>query len=143
MRPSTYVMTMVLAGLAFAGLACTDKAKAEARKEAGTALDATKAGADKVLAATKRAGDAGADSAKDAAAATGVLVTDSWITAKVKAKFADETVLEHSDINVETTERVVTLKGRVPSGAAQARAVEIARGTEGVARVVNQLVVKS
>jgi hyperosmotically inducible protein len=136
-------MTAMLAGLALAGPACTDDAKAEAKKEAGTALDATKAGADKVLAATKKAGEAGADSAKDAAAATGVLVTDSWITTKVKAKIADEIVLERSDINVETTDRVVTLKGRVPSRAAQTRALEIARGTEGVARVVNQLVVKS
>jgi len=44
-------------------------------------------------------------------------------------------------INVDTKDRVVTLKGTVRSSAAKARAAEIARSTEGVTKVVNQLVV--
>jgi hyperosmotically inducible protein len=74
--------------------------------------------------------------------ATSAAVTDGWITTKLKAKFADETMLKGSDINVDTTDHVVTLSGAVPSATAKSRAVEIADGTEGVKRVVNRLVVK-
>ena len=38
--------------------------------------------------------------------------------------------------------RVITLKGTVAWDASRARAVALARGTEGVAHVVNQLVVR-
>jgi osmotically-inducible protein OsmY len=44
---------------------------------------------------------------------------------------------------VDTTNHVVTLKGSVRSSAARSRAVAIAAGTEGVTRVVDQLVVKN
>jgi hyperosmotically inducible protein len=60
----------------------------------------------------------------------------------VNDKFVDETLLKDSKINVDTNDHVVTLKGTVGSDAAKARAVAIARGTEGVVRVVDQLVVK-
>jgi osmotically-inducible protein OsmY len=43
---------------------------------------------------------------------------------------------------VDTSDHVVTLSGAVKSGGAKTRAVEIAEGTEGVKRVVNQLIVK-
>ncbi|HSL20631.1 MAG TPA: BON domain-containing protein [Vicinamibacterales bacterium] len=161
---SKYLTTAVLVGVVFAGPACTKKAVDETKKDAGAALDATKAGADKAIDATRQAGErtadvtkdiaqrtadktkdmAGqvADKSKEVAATTGAAVTDGWITTKVKAKFADETVLEGSDINVDTSDHVVTLRGTVPSDAARARAAAIAGGTEHVTRVVNQLVVK-
>ncbi len=125
---------------------------------------AAKATADKAIDATKRAGEKTATATKDAArttgeqakeivgtaekktkeavSATGEAITDSWITTKVKAKFFDETLLKGSDITVETTDHVVTLKGTVASSAAGARAAAIAEGTEGVTRVVNRLTVK-
>jgi osmotically-inducible protein OsmY len=37
---------------------------------------------------------------------------------------------------------VVTLKGTVKSAAGRTRAVELARGTDGVARVVDELAIK-
>jgi hyperosmotically inducible protein len=83
-----------------------------------------------------------ADKSKDVASATGEAITDGWITTKVSAKFADETLLKGSNINVDTNSHVVTLKGTVGSDAAKARAAAIARGTEGVTRLVNQLVVR-
>jgi hyperosmotically inducible protein len=73
---------------------------------------------------------------------TGEVITDGWITTKVSAKFVDEKLLKGSSINVDTKDHAVTLKGTVGSDAAKARAVEIARNTDGVVRVVNQLVVK-
>ena len=104
----------------------------------GSALDATRSGAGKAIEATKQAGKETADVAK----AAGAAVNDGWITAKLKTKFADEILLNGSDINVDTFDHVVTLKGTVRSADARARAEVIASGTEGVARVVNELVVK-
>jgi hyperosmotically inducible protein len=137
-----WLTTAALAGVVLAGPACTDKAVDETKKDARAALDATKAGADKAIEATKKAGDKTASVAKEVASATGAAVTDGWITTKVKAKITDETVLNGSDITVETDDHVVTLKGAVRSRPMKDRALEIARGTEGVARVVDQLVVQ-
>ena len=61
----------------------------------------------------------------------------------MSAKFGDETLLKDSKIDVDSKDHVVTLKGTVGSNKAKARAVEIARGTEGVARVIDQLVVNA
>jgi hyperosmotically inducible protein len=131
MKWSNVLVMAVFAGAVSAISACTDKDASEAKKNAAVAVDATRAGAEKV-----------AEKTKEVAVATGAAVTDGWITTKLKAKFADETMLKGSDINVETTDHVVTLSGGVLSAMAKERAVEIADGTEGVKRVVNQLVVK-
>jgi len=154
-------LIVLLGCLASAGLACTQKAADATKEKVGAALDATKAGANKAIDATKAAGDktsdaaqktadttAGVagkvtDTAKDAARATGNAVTDTWITAKLKAKFADETSLKGSHINIDTSKHVVTLTGTVMIETGRVRAGEIAVGTDGVVDVINHLVVKS
>ena len=128
---SRRLMMVALAGAVSAGAACTEREADETKKNAAVAVDAARAGAEKV-----------AEKTKEVAVATSAAVSDGWITAKVKAKFADETALNGSSINVDTADHVVTLSGAVASGAAKARAAEIANGTEGVNRVVDQLVVK-
>ena len=80
---------------------------------------------------------------KKIVSATGEVITDGWITANVSARFVDEALLKGSNINVDTTEHIVTLKGTVKSDAAKARAGAIAGGTEGVKHVVNQIVVRA
>jgi osmotically-inducible protein OsmY len=80
---------------------------------------------------------------KDVVSTTGEVITDGWITTKISAKFVDESLLKDSNINVDTDNRVVTLKGPVTSDAAKSRAAAIARGTEGVASVVNEIVVRA
>jgi len=67
-------------------------------------------------------------------------VTDRWITAKVKTHFVGPTLLP--DVTVETRDHVVTLKGIVRSSAERERAAKLARDTDGVTRVVNQLEVR-
>jgi len=116
---------------------------AAVKSQAGKAMHATERAGDKTATATKDTAQKAGEKTKEAVSATGEAITDSWITAKVKTKFFDETVLKNSDINVVTNNHVVTLKGTVASSEATTRAVTIARGTEGVARVVNQLVVKA
>lgn len=143
MSISKSLAAALLVGSVVVAVACTAQSSDQSKRDAGAALDGAKAGAGTALDATKKAGSEAIDASKDIALATGAAVTDGWVTTKVKAKFADEIALEHSDISVDTTNHVVTLKGSVRSSAARSRAVEIAAGTEGVARVVDHLVVKS
>jgi hyperosmotically inducible periplasmic protein len=67
--------------------------------------------------------------------------SDPGITTAVKSKFAADDTVKAYQINVDTKDRVVTLKGDVDSQPAKARAVEIARATEGVRDVVDSLTV--
>jgi hyperosmotically inducible periplasmic protein len=82
------------------------------------------------------------DRAADKPAKTepGAELSDTWITTKVKTQFVGEDVLRGSDISVDTNQDgVVTLTGTVPSEAARARAVEIARTTKGVRKLEDHL----
>jgi osmotically-inducible protein OsmY len=109
------------------------KAKEGAEKTKDTAekvAEKTKAGAEKVV-----------DKTKEGLSKTGEVITDAWITTRVKSKFLGEDVLKNSDINVDTNNHVVTLKGTVMSPAARARAVEQAKEVEGVHRVIDQLTI--
>ena len=67
--------------------------------------------------------------------------TDASITTKIKADFVNEKSLKGSDINVDTTDHVVTLKGTVASTAGKTRAAQIARHTKGVTKVVDNLTI--
>jgi hyperosmotically inducible periplasmic protein len=168
---SQWLILATLAGVAVAGSACTQKAADETTNRTAITLDKPAAPGDKALDATRegaadetkniaqKTGDktkeiaektvdktkeiAGAvgSKTKEVVSTTGEAITDGWITTKVSAKFVDETLLKNSNIDVGTKDHVVTLKGTVRSSAAKARAAEIARSTEGVTKVVNQLVV--
>ena len=71
-------------------------------------------------------------------------VFDPLVTAKVKTKITKDDLLDKSEINVDTDANgLVTLKGSVPSEAAHTRAIELARTTDGVRKVVDHLVVKA
>ena len=67
--------------------------------------------------------------------------TDPGITSAVKTKFAADDVVKAHEINVDTKDHVVTLTGSVDSPLARERAVQLARNTDGVASVVDNLVV--
>ncbi len=71
-------------------------------------------------------------------------VFDPLVTAKVKTRIIKDDLLDKSDINVDSDkDGLVTLKGTVPSEAARVRALELARTTEGVRKVVDALAVKA
>jgi len=65
--------------------------------------------------------------------------SDLGITTKVKAKLATDSTVKATQINVDTTDKVVTLSGTVNSEAAKEQALALARGTEGVADVLDNL----
>jgi len=125
-----------------------DKAEAKTKDAAKATKDATKEAAKDTKDATKDAAKAtkdattkGAEKSKDAVATTGEVINDAWITSKISADYINEDTLKGSDINVDTKDHVVTLKGTVASAAGKARAEEIAKTTKGVKRVNNTLTI--
>ena len=67
--------------------------------------------------------------------------TDPGITTAVKTKLAADDVVKAYRIDVDTKNHVVTLSGAVDTPVARERAVQIARGTDGVTNVVDNLTV--
>jgi hypothetical protein len=65
--------------------------------------------------------------------------TDAGVTTSVKAKFAQDDLVKANQINVTSREGVVTLTGDVDSVAAKEQAVRLARETDGVSDVIDQL----
>ncbi len=122
-----------------------------AKTKAGvtTAIDATADAAKKTQGAVQKGvGKAeqgvgkAADKTSEAVGKAGDKLGDTAVSTRVEAGFGGENLLQNTAIDVETTNRVVTLRGTVASEAAKAKAEEIARSTEGVTRVVNQLIVR-
>lgn len=69
----------------------------------------------------------------------GAAVSDTAITAKVKAKMMGEKSLKKSRIHVTTTNGVVTLEGSASSSSAKSAAEVAAKSVEGVKSVDNNL----
>jgi len=79
---------------------------------------------------------------KTADVAGSAAVSDTMITAKVKADMAADKTAKAMDVHVETQKGVVMLSGFVESKAEADRAVELARGVKGVADVKSSIQVK-
>ena len=93
---------------------------------------------------TSRAREAGAEIGEKVA--VGVTeaqraAANASLTAKIKSKMALDDVVDAADIDVDTAGPVVTLSGRVANDAERQRALRLARETEGVSSVVDNLVV--
>jgi hyperosmotically inducible protein len=69
----------------------------------------------------------------------GQAVSDAAITTTVKSKFLADDTVKGLSIDVDTDNGVVTLTGNVSSRAEADRAMMLARQTEGVSRVVDNL----
>lgn len=75
------------------------------------------------------------DSTKKTVSDVGDDVSDSWITTKVKSTFIYSSNVGSSDISVATNEGVVTLSGKVGSGAERELAIELTQNIRGVKSV--------
>jgi hyperosmotically inducible protein len=93
------------------------------------------------------------DRARDAGAKVGETVaeganqvqraaTDAGLTAKIKSKMALVDTVKAINIDVDTTNGIVTLNGFVPDAQARDRAVQLARETEGVVSVEDRLTIR-
>ena len=129
----------------------TDQLKVVPGARPGTmerATDKTKNAADKAEDKAQRAGEKTAhagEKAVDATASagrkTGRAIDDGWIKSKIYAQYMADwnTVLDDSDIDVDVANNMVTLNGTVKSAAAKAKAVSIAKATDGVKGVRDNL----
>ena len=113
----------------------------EVKGTAGRAAEKTKEGAKEVGEKTKAGAEKVGEKTKEGLSKTGEVITDAWITSRVHSKFVGEDLLKDSDINVDTNNHVVTLRGTVMSAAAKARAISEAKEVEGVRSVVDHLTV--
>ena len=68
--------------------------------------------------------------------------SDAALTAKIKSKMALDDSVDALDIDVDTTNGVVTLSGVADSEISRDRAVQLARETDGVRTVVDRLAVE-
>jgi osmotically-inducible protein OsmY len=101
------------------------------------AADKTARTADKAEDKMDRAGDKTANAANK----TGRAIDDGWIKSKIYAQYMADwnTVLDDSDIDVDVDNNMVTLNGTVKSAAAKTKAVDIAKKTDGVKGVKDNL----
>ena len=70
-------------------------------------------------------------------------VDDVGISAKVKGSLAADSQTSAIKIGVDTTNGVVTLSGVVPTERERVKAEQVARSTEGVKQVVNNITINS
>jgi osmotically-inducible protein OsmY len=66
-------------------------------------------------------------------------LADVWLSTKIHSKFVGDRDINARDVSVSTKDGVVTLKGRVFNEPMRQLAVAIAKDTDGVKQVVNQL----
>ena len=71
--------------------------------------------------------------------AAGCAQTDTGITSAVKSKLVADDLVKARQINVDTRDKVVTLTGQVNTSEEESRALQIARGTDGVLDVIDQI----
>jgi len=130
---------LLLAIVGVAGVAAyaywSDNGSALREKAAGLAAQTAKGEAGKI--ASKAA-----DTASDAADKLGDRVADGALTAKIKSKMALDDHVQARAINVDTAGSVVTLSGVVASADQRKRALQLARDTDGITRVVDKLEVR-
>ena len=128
-----------------AGNAIEDAAKTTADKVEDfgqKTVDKTEELGRKVIGKSEDAGHATAEKTGDASRKTGEAVTDASVTSAVKTKMLADPLVKGLKIDVDTSNGVVTLNGNVSSKAEMDKAIMIARGTNGVSRVVSNLHVK-
>src|SRR5260370_19338154 len=68
-------------------------------------------------------------------------VDDSAITAKVKSKLATDRQTRAIKLGVETKDGIATLSGTVPTTTEKGEADKVAKNTDGVKRVINNITV--
>ena len=114
-----------------------DRAANKAERAADKAEDKAQRAGEKTANAAERAADKTAAAGRSA----GRAIDDGWIKSKIYAQYLADwnTVLNDSDIDVDVNNNMVTLNGTVKSAEAKAKAVSIAKATDGVKGVKDNL----
>ena len=140
---ATLLSIGAIAALLLAG--CSQQAKEDLSQAGDSASNAAKHTGDAVATDTKKAGEAvseagtaAVDATKDAAAN----VADATMTPKVKAALQSASGLETKNIDVDTANNTITLKGSVPDAKQKKQAEDVLKGLAGTTyKIDNQLTV--
>lgn len=92
--------------------------------------------------ARERGAELGQQAAR-VATAVNASIEESALTGKIKAKMVLDDLVKARTINVTTNGSTCTLTGTVHSEKERERAVQLARETDGVTRVIDQLVIQA
>ena len=114
-----------------------DRAANKAERAAERAEDKAERAGEKAANKAERAADKTAAAGRNA----GRAIDDGWIKSKIYAQYLADwnTVLNDSNIDVDVNNNMVTLNGTVKSAEAKAKAVSIAKATDGVKGVKDNL----
>ena len=124
---------LVAAGAVMAG--CSDREDMTAGQKLDAAVASAQEEGRELQAEAREAGDA----AQAQMAEAGAAMADAAIVAAVNAKLAADKDLEATAIEVAVNAGAVVLTGTAPTQAAAERAVMLAKGTDGVTSVSNEL----
>lgn len=86
-----------------------------------------------------RAADVASTSGHTSANDVGAVVSDAWITTKIASRYFLDPDIKGRNIDIDTKDGMVVLKGTVGSYSARRQAVGIARQTDGVKEVRDEL----
>ncbi len=118
-----------------------DKARDKADDKADRAKDKMDDKADRAKDKADAKADKVANKSQDRADRAGNDISDAWITTKLKSKFYVDDDVKGLNIDVTTNGGVVTLTGKVSNAAERAKALSLAKTTDGVKQVVDKLTI--
>ena len=138
------VIVVVAVGMFFLGWNLNDRDPdvVETREAVGEAGAAVGTAGQTAAARGREAGAEIGERAGQAAAEAQRALGDGALTAKIKAKMGLDDSVKALNLNVDTVNGVVTVKGVARSEAEKQRALQLARETEGVKQVVDQVTVR-
>lgn len=125
-----------------AGLAACEKPKPGPAETAGKEIDKAIEKTGEKMGEAAHASEKMGTQVEKAGAKIGVALTDTEITAKVKAAIFAEPGLKTLQISVDTVKGVVTLTGSVDTPSQSDMAKTLAGAVDGVSKVENRLVLK-
>ena len=136
------LVTVLVSAFAFA--ACNDttsntNANANANANTGTITTRTQPTATPTPRYTEEQAREERERAKANKETVGQSLDDAWIHTKIVAKLIGDTQTPERKINVDVVEGAVTLRGEIDTAEAKAEAERVAKETDGVKKVTNQL----
>lgn len=127
MTKPPYRNTLIAAGIAatlgFGAAGCSETADPSSKQEAASQRSSDSA----ITSGVKETGDSATQA-----------VTDTWITTKVKSVLLADSEAKGLDVEVNTKDGVVTLKGKLTNQAAADHVKALVMDVEGVKRVNTQ-----
>lgn len=141
MDQKRFLVTPVLATMfaALALTACDNRDDATVGQQIDSSTQQAERAGDKAAGGMAEAGRDAKNATAEGVQNAGNAVSDAAITASVNAELAKDDQLSSLQIDVDTSNGRVALKGTAPNQAARDRATQLAQGVDGVTAVDNQL----